>query len=119
MGELFGKILALHGYVTLIVDSSKEAIDVFQHQPVDLVLSDLDLPGMNGFQLCGRLKAIRPDVPVVLMTSFGDRIQGLKAYEEGACYFLSKPLNKDTLLGCVQSLLPDLEGSEAQPVELY
>jgi DNA-binding response OmpR family regulator len=114
IGELFGKILVRRGYVPLIVDSAKEAIDIFRQQSVDLVLSDLDLPGMNGFQLCGRLKSIRPEVPVVLMTSFGDRTQGLRAYEEGACYFLSKPLNMDTLLGCVQNLLPDLESSTAQ-----
>lgn len=119
MGELLGKVLSRRGYLTFIANSASKAIAIFENQPIDLVISDLDLPQINGFQLMGQIKAIQPEVPVVLMTSFGDHEQGLRAHEKGACYFLSKPLNMDTIIGCIESLLFGLESSAAQPSGLY
>jgi DNA-binding NtrC family response regulator len=119
MGELLGKVLSRRGYLTFIANSASEALSVFEKEQVDLVLTDLDLPETNGFQLLGQLKALRADVPVVLMTSFGNHEQGLRAHEEGACYFLSKPLNMDTIVSCIERLLFGLERPAAQHPGLY
>ncbi len=119
MGELLGKVLSRRGYLTFIASSAQEAIIIFERQPIDLVISDLDLPQVNGFQLMSQIKAIQPDVPVVLMTSFGDHEQGLRAHEKGACYFLSKPLNMDTIISCIENLFFDLERPAAHPPGIY
>lgn len=111
MGELLGKVLARRGYDTVLANSASEALAIFKNQRIDLVLSDLSMPKIDGFKLLGELKNLRPDLPVILMTSFSDREQGLHALEKGACNLLSKPVNMETLLDCVETLLSREENS--------
>lgn len=105
MGELLEKVLARRGYTALVANSASQALALFETEQVDVVLTDLALPKIDGFELCGQLKDLRPDLPVIVMTSFGDQEQGLRAHKKGACEFLSKPLNMETLLSRIEALL--------------
>jgi two-component system response regulator HydG len=111
MGELLEKVLARRGYDILLAESASEALLIFKNHRIDLVLSDLSMPKIDGFKLLGQLKDIQPNLPVILMTSFGDQQQGIRALQEGACHLLSKPVNMETLLDCVETLLPTPESS--------
>ena len=62
-----------------------------------LILSDVNMPGMNGLELLPRAKALRPDVPVIMITAYGDAETKRKALENGAEALLTKPIDFVTL----------------------
>ena len=62
-----------------------------------LILSDINMPGMSGLELLPRAKALRPDVPVVMITAYGDAETKRKALENGAEALLTKPIDFTTL----------------------
>ncbi len=61
--------------------------------PLILILSDINMPGMNGLELLPKAKALRPDVPVIMITAYGDAETKRKALENGAEAFLTKPID--------------------------
>ena len=62
-----------------------------------LILSDINMPGMNGLELLPKAKALRPDVPVILITAYGDAETKRQALENGAEALLTKPIDFGTL----------------------
>ena len=62
-----------------------------------LILSDVNMPGMNGLELLPKAKALRPDVPVIMITAYGDAETKRKALENGAEALLTKPIDFVTL----------------------
>jgi CheY-like chemotaxis protein len=64
-----------------------------------LILSDINMPGMSGLELLPKAKAIRPDVPVIMITAYGDAETKRKALENGAEALLTKPIDFVTLRG--------------------
>ena len=58
-----------------------------------LILSDINMPGMSGFELLSKAKALRPDVPVIMITAYGDDQTKRKALEGGAEALLTKPID--------------------------
>lgn len=94
-------------YEVITAGSGPEALDAAVQQKPDLILLDVMMPGMDGFEVCRRLKA-SPDtahVPVIMVTALGDpedRVQGLSA---GADDFLTKPVDDVAMFARVRSLL--------------
>jgi CheY-like chemotaxis protein len=68
-----------------------------------LILSDINMPGMSGLELLTRAKAARPDVPVIMITAYGDAETRRKALENGAEALLTKPIDFATLRGEIES----------------
>ena len=62
-------------------------------RPLILVLSDINMPGMTGLELLRKAKALRPDVPIVMITAYGDAETKRKAFESGAEALLTKPID--------------------------
>ena len=62
-----------------------------------LILSDINMPGMSGLELLPKAKALRPDVPVIMITAYGDAETKRKALEDGAEALLTKPIDFGTL----------------------
>jgi CheY-like chemotaxis protein len=62
-----------------------------------LILSDINMPGMNGLELLPKAKALRPDVPIIMITAYGDPETKQKALENGAEALLTKPIDFGTL----------------------
>ena len=62
-----------------------------------LILSDINMPGMNGLELLPKAKALRPDVPVIMITAYGDAETKRKALANGAETLLTKPIDFGTL----------------------
>ena len=62
-----------------------------------LILSDINMPGMNGLELLPKVKALRPDVPVIMITAYGDAETKRRALENGAEALLTKPIDFVTL----------------------
>jgi CheY-like chemotaxis protein len=70
-----------------------------------LILSDINMPGMSGLELLPKAKALRPDVPVIMITAYGDAETKRKALERGAEALFTKPIDFVTLRNEIDSLV--------------
>ena len=77
--------------------SAEAAFERLLAEDADVVLTDLNMPGTNGIALCERIASNRPDVPVVVMTAFGNFESAVAAIRAGAYDFISKPVQLDVL----------------------
>ncbi len=105
-------ILSQRGYQVMTAATGDEGIAMAKETPPGLVLCDVLLPGIQGFEVCRRLKADpqTQDIPVVLMTAvYKDLSFRNEAREAGAEDYLLKPFDKDTLLGRIAQILPPQE----------
>jgi len=101
--ELFAAILGEAGWQVDVAGSGNEALQLLGSRAYDAVLSDIDMPGMNGLQL---LKAVRSrdlDLPVLLVTGYPQVESAVEALEQGAFRYLLKPVALDTLTEAVAS----------------
>jgi len=100
-------ILAPLGHRTLLASNGDEAIAVAEKDAVDLVLLDVMMPGIDGFEVATRLKQgeITGLIPIVMVTALRDVEHRIKALEAGADDFLSKPVDATEVKARVQSLL--------------
>jgi CheY-like chemotaxis protein len=72
-------------------------------QSLILILSDINMPGMSGLEFLPKAKAARPDVPVIMITAYGDEATKRKALDGGACALLTKPIDFAALRGEIDS----------------
>ena len=95
------------GYAVLQAESGAAALVLLEARRPDLVLLDVLMPGMDGFQTCRRIRALPEigDTPVLFLTALGDLETHKAALDSGADDFLTKPLNRTELLIRVRSLL--------------
>jgi putative two-component system response regulator len=105
--ELMEELLTTEGFHVISVANGAEALAELSRTQIDLVLLDVMMPRLNGFEVCARIKS-NPEtylIPAILVTSLGDkqdRIQGIKS---GADDFLTRPVDQTELLARVRSLL--------------
>jgi two-component system response regulator HydG len=97
MGEMLETDLRLRSYETVWQPAAEEAFECWKHEDFDVVLTDLKLPGLSGIDLCERMGANRPDVPVVVMTAFGSMETAIAAVRAGAYDFVTKPIDMEML----------------------
>ena len=99
-------LLESEGYTLIFAESGKEALEKAEIFAPDLMLLDVMMPGMNGFEVCQRLreKPRLAELPVVMVTALGDRESRLRGIEMGADDFMTKPFDKDELRARVRSI---------------
>jgi adenylate cyclase len=105
--EIVGGLLRNLGYEVHSVLDGQSALEYVAVHPVDLVISDIMMPGMDGYELCRRLRAAPGTalLPVVLVTSLDPQAERVRGIEAGADDFLSKPVNWAELFARVKRLL--------------
>jgi CheY-like chemotaxis protein len=79
------------------VNLALERIQAAFGQALILILSDINMPGMSGLELLSKAKALRPDVPIIMITAYGDAETKRKVLENGAEALLTKPLDFEVL----------------------
>lgn len=85
--------------------NGKEAVDIFKKESIDLVLMDLQMPEMNGYEATKIMKAIDPDLPIVAQTAFAMSDDREKALEAGCDDYLAKPIKSKDLLNTVEKFI--------------
>lgn len=86
------------GIAALAASDASEALSLLGTEEVALVISDVQMPGPNGYQLLSSIKRLRPDLPVVLMTAYGTVAQAVAAMREGATDYILKPFDAQALI---------------------
>ena len=99
--------LKLNGYEVTQAADGQEALVKFQKYSVDLVLSDVQMQPMDGFQLLHSLKQKQESVPVVMMTAYGTIEKAVEAIRCGATDYLVKPFESEELLTLLAAILPE------------
>jgi len=94
---VLGAILEEEGYETLAANSGPEALEVLKNADVDLVLTDMKMPGMDGIELMERVKRLDPDLPVIMMTAHGTVEKAVEAMEKGAFSYILKPFDNERM----------------------
>ncbi|MBI5515988.1 MAG: sigma-54-dependent Fis family transcriptional regulator [Deltaproteobacteria bacterium] len=105
LGKVLGALLRQEGIGSLYASSGEEALGLLASRPVDVVVSDLRMPGMDGMQLFARVQARWPEVPVVFLTAHGTVALAVEAMRAGAADFLLKPVDRQELLFTVRKAL--------------
>ena len=100
--SLVRMLLEDDGLTVVEAATGSDAIDVFARHPVDLVLLDLRLPGMNGFDVCRELRRTS-DVPIIMVTAQQDSHDVVAGLEVGADDYVTKPFNDRELLARVRA----------------
>ncbi len=100
------------GFRVVVAGTCDEAVEVFRANPTDLAVVDLRMPGRTGLTVISDLKAIRPDVQVLILSGFGSIATAIDAIRLGAVNFLPKPADAEDILGAFKR-----GGTEVQVVE--
>ncbi len=121
--KLLADLLAVKGYSVVTAESGREALAQLEAERPDLVLLDVVMPEMSGYEVCRKIRenAATRILPVVMVTALDPAEERIKGIEAGADDFLAKPINQAELLARVRSLLriKQLHDQvEAQAVEL-
>jgi response regulator RpfG family c-di-GMP phosphodiesterase len=105
--KLFDAFLIPQGYDVLHAHNGRQALEMIAEQRVDLVLLDIMMPEMNGYDVCRKIKAdpARAGIPVVMITSLQIKKERIKGIEAGAEDFISKPIDQGEVLARVKMLL--------------
>lgn len=93
------------GYRTVVAHDVPSALQTIAQESIDVVLTDVTMPGQNGYELLREIKSAKPELPVVIMTAFGTIPQAVQAIRDGAHEFVTKPFDLDNLKRIISSAL--------------
>jgi two-component system response regulator HydG len=99
------RALMREGYAVVLAPDGQSALERLEAGGIDLVLSDLRMPGLTGLELLSRGKAAVPDVDFIMLTAFGTVEEAVKAMKDGAIDFLTKPFQRAQLIKVVRQAL--------------
>jgi len=105
MADMLAKTLEAEGYSAVTASNAEDGLDKALRERIDLVLTDLKLPGMTGLEMLRLLKEKRPFLPVIMMTAFGSIETAVEAVKAGAYDFLTKPFDTSHLLVLIEKAL--------------
>jgi len=89
--------LRADGYEVIPAHSGAEGLDAFRAEKPDIVITDVKMPGMDGIEVLGKVKAIEPDAEVIIITGHGDIENAIESLKYGASDFINKPVKDEAL----------------------
>lgn len=104
---LLGRLLASHGFSVRTADCGERALEEISRHTPDLLLLDITMPGLSGFEVCRRVRRMSEGelLPIVLITGLPDTDSRIRGLESGADEFVSKPFEHPVLLARIRALL--------------
>ena len=99
---LLRDLLSMNGFQVFTAAEGREGIELFSDKQPDLVITDIQMPHMDGLELLRRVRSVDDTVPVILVTGHGDLDNALRALRRGAHDFLLKPIIPEVLLNTVK-----------------
>ena len=114
--EILGAILKSEGYIPLLASGGVEALRLLEREAVDLVITDLVMPGMTGEELIDAVLARNPGMPILLSSAYGTIQTAVDAIKKGAYYYFEKPVDRARLLIIVERAIENLHLRESHRV---
>ncbi|AOU99699.1 sigma-54-dependent Fis family transcriptional regulator [Acidihalobacter yilgarnensis] len=114
--EAVVETLLLAGFDVAAAGDGREALVKLSDEPIGVVISDVQMSGLDGHALLRRIRQLRPDIPVVLMTAYGTIQRAVDAMRDGAADYLVKPFEASVLVEMVSRLMPVPTTNEGEPV---
>ncbi len=105
MCSIIRDILVEDGYEVMVAGNGREALGVVQKTVPDLIITDINMPCMSGLDLLREVKNLHPQIQFIIMTAFGELETYLKAMNNGAFDYITKPLNIEMLKIMVAKIL--------------
>ena len=108
------KALEKNNYNVMAFGNTNEAINQFNHDMPDLIISDIKMPGESGLQFLEKVKGRFPDIPIIIMTAFSDLDSAVDSYAHGAYEYLPKPFDIENALKIISSAFksnPEIENT--------
>ena len=103
------RAMRMDGHNAMVAANGQEALDLVQHEEIDLIIADLRMPVLDGEQVLRRITASGPGIPVIILTGHGTVESAVRAMRDGAYDFLTKPVNLDRLSVLVKRALSSRE----------
>lgn len=100
-----GGMIESFGYAPVTFESADDLLKSDKLSDASCLILDVQMPGMSGLELHGKLIATGRQIPTIFVTAFPDKRMRERAMHAGGVCFLSKPFGRDDLLGCIQTAL--------------
>ncbi len=110
--------LKFEGHTVLSATEGYEGLKKALEEPADLLLLDLMLPGLSGYDICRKVRERKPDLPIVMLTAKGQEIDKVAGLDLGADDYVTKPFGVSELMARIRALLRRCE-AKAKGLELY
>ena len=109
--------LELGGFRVIPASSAEEALELFATRDIDMLVSDVNMGGMDGHELLHRIRVLAPLLPVLLITAYGSISRSVEAMRNGAVDYLVKPFDPQTLVDAVrQYVAAPVRGTDVEPI---
>ena len=95
---ILSAVLEEEGFETFTANSGIDALEILKNTDVDLVVTDMKMPSMDGIELLEHIKAMDPELPVIMMTAHGTVDKAVEAMQKGAYSYILKPFDNDRLI---------------------
>src|SRR5262249_24370367 len=105
--EILAEGLEGYGFPVRMASSAAEALEIVRGGGIHLVLSDIDMPGGNGIELLKRIKAVHPDLDVIMVTGVVDVDTAMASIHDGASDYVTKPFNLEEVRIAVEQALDE------------
>jgi DNA-binding NtrC family response regulator len=109
--KIINTALTNRGFRTRLADSAMAALAILRTEPVDIVLTDLQMPGLSGLDLMRKMRDEGFNTPVILLTGVGSVEMAVSAVRSGAVHYLTKPVDPHDL----EQLITDILSSPPEP----
>jgi len=106
----FSEVLKLHGIQALKAENGEEALEAVQQYPsIDLILMDIKMPFMDGYEAFTEIRKLRPNLPVIAQTAYALSHERKEILDYGFNDYIAKPVDEDQLLDVIRQNLKDPE----------
>ena len=96
------RLLVDEGFDVVVAGNGEDGLAIFDREKIDIIVTDIKMPGMSGMEVLYKVKKISADVEVILVTGHGDQNVAIEALRGGACDYLKKPIDLDELIFALQ-----------------
>ncbi|PJA29288.1 MAG: hypothetical protein CO189_02760 [candidate division Zixibacteria bacterium CG_4_9_14_3_um_filter_46_8] len=103
--EILKTILEREGYSTLTANSGESALETIKSNPINLIISDIIMPGMNGMELLANVKSNYPSIPVLMITGYSGKYSNRSVTAQGAKGCVTKPFKNTEIVNRVKDLI--------------
>lgn len=110
--KLFKIALVKAGYIVVEAENGSDGLLQVHSERPDLIITDYQMPGMNGLEVLAEVRKLKFKVPVIMLTGFGDVVLTIKSIQQGAFEFLEKPVNPEVLQSTIRKALLSVSTSK-------